>query len=612
MAEHFLTKCQIELSQCLEIGGGLALESHGALTQALRERVSPEAAALFAEPLLSRGNDSAPASVAWYTDHPGEGRPLRALDEADRVRAEAALSERLRGIRAHLGDPEDGPLFGAALHLANHPDGDIWVVDGQPVILNWGMLPPGMARDPDTRGAHVAATLGRFLPLAGAPPLSAAEALARRGDAAPAGAEAAPPVSGAGPAGAVIAPDPVAPEPARRVWPGPIAWVPLLVLLLIAGGALAWLLMPGTRIFPARAPDPAIDRAEAAAAVAEINASLEQRLARLQAALDGAQCRPDGTLTMPDGRTIEGLLPPEPGNPADAPGSRAAADPRPILPPDPARVQVPSDGASAMDLTSLLELIEARTVMVVRYMADADTQPGQQVRAERGSGFFVGPDLVVTNNHVVEGAPEDRIFVTNRGLGQQYPVTVIKTAGPFGSTGRDFALLRVHGVNAPHFTLLKPDHSLKLQSVIAAGYPDDLLGDWRGGTDPVPDLAVTDGTVNAEQVLTQGTPAIVHSAPISQGNSGGPLVDMCGRVVGVNTFVRQGALRNLNFALSSDDLLAFLESAALTPATVTRPCQPQLLRPMVTPATPDTPEDAGAAAPSTGVPNFNLRSSPSE
>lgn len=382
--------------------------------------------------------------------------------------------------------------------------------------------------------------------------------------------------------------------------------------LLIAGGALAWLLIPGTRIFPARAPDPAIDRAEAAAAVAEINASLEQRLARLQAALDGAQCRPDGTLTMPDGRTIEGLLPPEPGNPADAPGSRAAADPRPILPPDPARVQVPSDGASAMDLTSLLELIEARTVMVVRYLADADAQPGQQVRAERGSGFFVGPDLVVTNNHVVEGAPEDRIFVTNRGLGQQYPVTVIKTAGPFGSTGRDFALLRVHGVNAPHFTLLKPDHSLKLQSVIAAGYPDDLLGDWRGGTDPVPDLAVTDGTVNAEQVLTQGTPAIVHSAPISQGNSGGPLVDMCGRVVGVNTFVRQGALRNLNFALSSDDLLAFLESAALTPATVTRPCQPQLLRPMVTPATPDTPEDAGAAAPSTGVPNFNLRSSPSE
>ncbi|MBL3610955.1 trypsin-like peptidase domain-containing protein [Rhodovulum sulfidophilum] len=606
MAEHFLTKCQIDLSQCLETGGGLALESHGALYQALRERVSPEAAALFAEPLLSRGNETAPASVAWYTEYPGEGRPLRALDEADRSRVEAVLSERLRAIRAHLADPEDGPLIGAALHLANHPDGDIWVVDGQPVIVNWGMLPVGMSRDPETRGAHVAATLGRFLPLAAAPPLSATEAMARRADV----PTDTPPETDGSPspaAGATVAPGPVPPEPAARAWPGAIAWVPLLALLLIAGGVLVWLLLPGTRIFPPRSPDPAIDRAAAAAAVAEINASLEDRLARLQAALDGAQCRPDGTLTMPDGRTIEGLLPPDLANPADAPGSRAAADPHPILPPDPARVQVPSDGASAMDLTSLLELIEARTVMVVRYLADADARPGEQVRAERGSGFFVGPDLVVTNNHVVAGAQDDRIFVINRSLGQQYPVTVIKTVGPFGSTGRDFALLRVQGVNAPYFTLLKPDHSLKLQSVIAAGYPDDLLGDWRGGTDPVPDLAVTDGTVNAEQVLAQGTPAIVHSAPISQGNSGGPLVDMCGRVVGVNTFVRQGALRNLNVALASGDLLDFLESAALTPATVTRPCQPQLLRPVAPPASAGTQAEAAA-----GVPDFNLRPSSNE
>ncbi|ARC88617.1 trypsin-like peptidase domain-containing protein [Rhodovulum sp. MB263] len=606
MAEHFLTKSRIELSQCLETGGGLALESYGALYQALHERVSPEAAALFAEPLLSRGNETAPASIAWYTGHPGEGRPLRALDEADRSRAEAVLSERLRAIRPHLADPEDGPLIGAALHLANHPEGDIWVVDGQPVIVNWGMLPVGMSRDPETRGAHVAATLGRFLPLAAAPPLSPAEAQARRPDAptdeppgtGPDGS--APPAVGA----TAVAPGPVAPEARTRAWPGPIAWVPLLVLLLIAGGVLVWLLLPGTRIFPPRSPDPAIDRAAAATAVAEINASLEERLARLQTALEGAQCRPDGTLTMPDGRTIEGLLPPDPANPADAPGSRAAADPRPILPPDPARVQVPSDGASAMDLTSLLELIEARTVMVVRYLADADARPGQQVRAERGSGFFVGPDLVVTNSHVVEGAQGERIFVINRSLGEQYQATVIKTVGPFGSTGRDFALLRVEGVNAPYFTLLKPGHSLKLQSVIAAGYPDDLLGDWRGGTDPVPDLAVTDGTVNAEQALAQGSPALVHSAPISQGNSGGPLVDMCGRVVGVNTFVRQGALRNLNFALSSDDLLDFLESAALTPATVTRPCQPQLLRPVAPPASAGTPTDAAA-----GVPDFNLRPS---
>ncbi|MGC9420559.1 MAG: S1 family peptidase, partial [Rhodovulum sp.] len=168
MAEHFLTKSQIDLGQCLELGDGFALESHDALQRALRDRVSPEAAALFAEPLISRGNDAAPASVSWYTDRPGEGRPLRVLDDTDRARVEAVLGERLRRVGALLSDPEDGPLVGAALHLANHPDGDIWVVDGQPVIVNWGMLPVGMGRDAAARSAHFAATLGRFLPLASA------------------------------------------------------------------------------------------------------------------------------------------------------------------------------------------------------------------------------------------------------------------------------------------------------------------------------------------------------------------------------------------------------------------------------------------------------------
>jgi S1-C subfamily serine protease len=97
---------------------------------------------------------------------------------------------------------------------------------------------------------------------------------------------------------------------------------------------------------------------------------------------------------------------------------------------------------------------------------------------------------------------------------------------------------------------------------------------------------------------------------MSQGNSGGPLVDMCGRVIGVNTFVRQGNLRNLNFALSTDGLIRFLAGTGVQPGVVSQACLPELTRPSVarvaeTPATGQSP--AAPAAPDTtggGIPNF--------
>ena len=181
MAEHFLTKSQIALDQCLEFGGRRALDSYPALQLALGEKVSAEAAALFAEPLVSHGNDAAPASVAWYTEFSGEGKPLAALADDEQARIGAIVSRQLRGLRDVLADPEDGPLVGAALYVANDPGKDIWVVDGRPVIINWGMLPADVGRDLQARSRHYAATLGRFLPLSAPPPLSRSEAESRPG-----------------------------------------------------------------------------------------------------------------------------------------------------------------------------------------------------------------------------------------------------------------------------------------------------------------------------------------------------------------------------------------------------------------------------------------------
>jgi S1-C subfamily serine protease len=212
----------------------------------------------------------------------------------------------------------------------------------------------------------------------------------------------------------------------------------------------------------------------------------------------------------------------------------------------------------------------------------------------------------VTNHHVIEAVGPGGVFVTSRGLGSLRPATVLITRGPFHAEGVDFALLRVPGAAQPFFEVLSTDTTLKLQAVIAAGYPGDLLVSDRafaalqaGDARAVPDLSVTDGLVNTEQTVDVGTRLVVHSAPISVGSSGGPLIDYCGRVVGVNTFVRQGPMRNLNFALGTADLLRFLDTAAVQPSVVTEVCQPVVQRPAIPAAATATPPPAAPPAPAT-------------
>ena len=79
----------------------------------------PEVAALFAEPLISRGNDAAPPTVSWYGE--GEGRPLENLSGAERARAEAYLADHLRPVRA-LAEEPGGALAMAALTVYGAED----------------------------------------------------------------------------------------------------------------------------------------------------------------------------------------------------------------------------------------------------------------------------------------------------------------------------------------------------------------------------------------------------------------------------------------------------------------------------------------------------------
>jgi S1-C subfamily serine protease len=114
----------------------------------------------------------------------------------------------------------------------------------------------------------------------------------------------------------------------------------------------------------------------------------------------------------------------------------------------------------------------------------------------------------------------------------------------------------------------------------------------------MPEVILTDGRVNAIQSAPGGIKIIPHSAAVSGGNSGGPLVDACGRVIGINTFItaNQEQVAHANYAQEADGVIAFLRQNGANVADLTAPCSP------AAPAASATPAASPAAAPAPAPP----------
>lgn len=159
-----------------------------------------------------------------------------------------------------------------------------------------------------------------------------------------------------------------------------------------------------------------------------------------------------------------------------------------------------------------------------------------------GSGFVIGDGRIVTNRHVVAGA--DQLVVTTWD-GRDEVVEVVAAA-----TVSDLAVVEVAG-SLPHAVELGEDPDVG-EPVVAAGYPEG--GAFRLSPGEVTGYAsVTDGS--------EGGDVIVVDATIRQGNSGGPLVDEEGRLVGVVYAMRVSdsaglaiPVSRLERVLSLDDL----------------------------------------------------------
>ncbi|MEI6559918.1 MAG: serine protease [Rhodospirillaceae bacterium] len=242
-----------------------------------------------------------------------------------------------------------------------------------------------------------------------------------------------------------------------------------------------------------------------------------------------------------------------------------AATPPPLSPP----ASPPQAGAiTPAPLTELARHLERSTVLVL-------TEGGS------GSGFFIAPDLIATNRHVIEHQADRRVLVTSKRLGQVvWGQVVAQTRGSGDAGAPDFAVIRIPAVaNAEPLAFAAGVG--KLQKVVVAGYPGLVIGQdagfrrlLSGDRSAAPDLSLTEGSVSAAQTSAFGLTQIVHSAIVLTGNSGGPLVDACGRLVGVNTFIAvdQAQSGHVNYALSAGDLATFLAGASIRVTPDARIC----------------------------------------
>ncbi len=559
MAPRFIGKTSLAGLTPLHHGGGPVLARYASLTDTLRARVGTEAAQLFAEPVVTEGTDQVPGSVSWYSELQGEVEPLAALPVERRAGPEGRLRQILARLDPLLTDPELGPLLRRALALRS--PGSLLAVGGVPLLIDWGLSeqPSGTEEQQAARGS---VWMTPYLP---APYLPA-------------------PVTTPGPVqipqvtpAVILSGLSGAPRAMASTGPDVSRWAVFPVALVTAGLFLGLGLWAGARMVASRLADrtstvSVLDEHAAADALdrqKQANAALVQEIEPRRRLLAGNVCVVDPALLPrlgPDRAAAVG-----PGAVALVPG-------------------VPFQG-------SLGELLTQAVVLVIAPQSDGTAT---------GSGFFVGPGLIVTNRHVIEGVDPARLVVTSKKLGHLTPARILAKTPSAEIGDPDVALLQVEGVSGIQ-PLGFSTTAAPLDAVIAAGFPGLLLQAdeaferlRQGDASAVPEVILTDGKINAIQSSPGGMKIMPHSAAVSGGNSGGPLVDACGRVLGINTFItaNREQVVHANYAQKSDGVITFLRENNVTVTDVTAPCTPGAPAPPApTPAPAPAPAPTAPATP---------------
>jgi S1-C subfamily serine protease len=167
-----------------------------------------------------------------------------------------------------------------------------------------------------------------------------------------------------------------------------------------------------------------------------------------------------------------------------------------------------------------------------------------------GTGVIIAPEgYIVTNNHVVEDAEKVTVTLSD---GRTFEATKV-----YSDSQTDLAVVQIDASDLPYLHFL--DSSLEqlnvLDPVVAVGNALALPGGptWTAGV-----------VSNLGRSIEEDTGAVLYDliqtdASINKGNSGGPLVNMAGQVVGINTAIASDS-ENIGFAISTDTIIPVVRS----------------------------------------------------
>jgi serine protease Do len=177
-------------------------------------------------------------------------------------------------------------------------------------------------------------------------------------------------------------------------------------------------------------------------------------------------------------------------------------------------------------------------------------QQGEVPTQGQGSGFIISADgIVLTNAHVVDGATEVTVKLTDR---REFRAKVLG-ADP----ATDVAVLRIDAKGLPTVKLGDPSSARVGDWVVAIGSPFGF------------ENSVTAGIVSAKGRTLPGdtyVPFIQTDVAVNPGNSGGPLFNMAGEVIGINSqiYSRSGGYQGLSFAIPTDVVMRVKDQIVAT------------------------------------------------
>lgn len=168
-----------------------------------------------------------------------------------------------------------------------------------------------------------------------------------------------------------------------------------------------------------------------------------------------------------------------------------------------------------------------------------NAQSQEEVPRGVGSGFIISADgYIMTNAHVVEGASDVYVTLTDK---REFKAKIIGS-----DTRTDVALLKIDGSSLPRLVIGDSDKIRAGEWVLAIGSPFGL------------ENTVTAGIISAKARDTGDyLPLIQTDVAVNPGNSGGPLINLKGEVIGINSqiYSRSGGFMGISFAVPIDEAL---------------------------------------------------------